>query len=1124
MRKDYSSIQKAIRTLCFLAVFAWNSNCYAQQKILVDYHFVLQEIEQKLRTGDLFALRDAALLLERATVKADALETLKRYTLFSPRELKLTNFTTKRIFLDFFYKNQDRIRFSIPLKAFYITPFAERNLSYKVELIEANTNTDLVIRLREHIALLEKAVEMGDQLSAETQIRHISELRSLEAAQYLGGLVMERSFRRKHEVLSKKIIEELTHYHESASLKILLYLLEKDAFPKAFLSDQLTRLTNVQILGTQKAEQYAYLLDSLGSIQAMRQYGYDQQFQFRPAFFTDTVDYHGKILLVADSLIWLQENVVEDIISSHQPQALYYLAAKIYRLALKKEESDLKLDALYQKMQSLLSTRLLITDQNYAFIETPDWENDLEAAQNFIHYWTIHYDNYEWDKYRGKFINKTLSQTLEKRYKLYIQQLNSSNDSVAWEAYLKLTEGEPQEVIRITERFRHVLTDHNPKLPPLEYAYLERLSELTAFCRRNKILYKPNKTINSAVDSLILNLKPATRYDLEKRLLASIKITDLTAIEYLACLYAQQKELSYSLAWILDRSYTKYWNAIISDDQQLRLYLKKAYLFSRIGTDGICNFYLNKLDITSDETRLRLKQLLELETDKDVIYQVEKLLAQQAEIPERTWEDLMIEDFDIGLLNMPKTEELPAIFEQLQKLSDSRTQLKIIFYLSLHPSVEQTPHLMKLLRIASLEKEAISLLENIYAYDFQELGIDKKEQWLAYWERNQSTYKNWGTQFVELQINQANAKQKISIYELNAITQSPYYKSIYRNICLSMLKKVYPTRNIKRLRMDYKLKASTELRYLNSIDFSSRTLLNVTKISYVDDHEALLDFFLDKISGWSNFEQTEFIVQMINTMWFKDYIVRETLAEKLLDNFKKNLNKYLDSRRVSEQNKIAAAVALVRLEMIGLEPIDRLRLTAKMQVDEKTIATLQAEILQMTTYKDLDAILMEYTKLSPALNYNVFHDHFGLPIFDVSSSDDRVTILNNLQRFKQDSTIDTTSLYKHYLRSFEVDFEDDKGRLDFDKIFELLKYDIVYTFSTNTAARNYYVNSLIKLLELHFQKDLGFGEHFSERTQNSRRSTRAYTWMRFLEQQKAVKEKSTIPNSFTHSYVRPASS
>ncbi|MEM9888775.1 MAG: hypothetical protein AAF849_22960 [Bacteroidota bacterium] len=1120
MKNDYCVVKEII-FLFLLVQFAWDSPLYAQKQMMVDYQYVLQEIEQELKVGEVLALRDAALLLERRTVKADALEVLKRYTLFSPREFKLSEYTTKSNFLNFFYTYQEQFRFSIPLQAFYLTALEERNLSYKVELIGTQISTDLAARLREHIELFEQALELEDEKSATTQIERISELKSPESAEYLRGLIAQKYFRRKYEALTKDVIKELTSYQDRASLELILDLYENTIIAKPFLREQLRNLTNIAMTSS-KIEEYNELLNSLGSIRAMRQYGYDQNFTFRPFYFTDTIDYYGKILMISDSLPAVQRNVVEDLIASRKPQALYYLAAKIYRIARQKDKSKLDVKVLYNRMQSLLSTRLLIPGENNTFVEEPNWEEkkNPEAIQNFIHYWSIHYENYEWDKYRSKFINKTLSSTLEKRYKLYLQQLNSTNDAVAWEAYLKLTEGEPSEVARLTERFRHVLNNHNSKLPPMQYAYLERLADLTAFCRRNNILYEPTPSIDRAIDSLILNLKPKSRYLLEKTLLSKIKITDLTALEYLACLYVVQEDLMYSLAWILDRSYTRYWTSIIEDDQQLRLYLKKAYLFSRIGTEGICNYYLNKLDASSDKTRLRLMQLLELETDKDIIYQIEKILAKREKLPTRNWKDLMEEDFDIGLLNAPKTEELAAIFEQLNGLEDKRIQLKIIFYLSLHPDVTQTPYLVELLRAGILEREVISLLERIYAHEFRSTTSSEKEQWLNYWERNRLTYQNWGTQFIEIQINRLSANERISIYELNAITQSPYYKAIYRNICLSMLQKVYPIRNLRRLKMDYKLKVSKELKYIASIDFKDRELLDLVSILYIDQEEDLLDFYSEQIESWSNLERIDFFIRIINMEWFQHYINDKELDEKWLAQLKKDLNKYLDNRRTSEQQKEDAAIALARLEMIDRSPMERLRLTYKMDVSEPKKAAIQAEILKTSTYHDLDTILVEYTKLSPELNYNVLHDHFGLPIFDLSNSKNRNDILDKLVRFKKD----TSGLYRHYLRDFEVDFEDERGRLDFDKIFELLKYDVVYPFSTNAMPRNYYTNSLVKLLELHFKRDLGLGAYYSTRETNTKRSLRAYTWMRFLEQQKAVKAEDTVPNSFTYSYIRQASS
>ena len=187
-------------------------------------------------------------------------------------------------------------------------------------------------------------------------------------------------------------------------------------------------------------------------------------------------------------------------------------------------------------------------------------------------------------------------------------------------------------MVQLTELFRPVLNNQHSTLPPIQYAYLERLAELTAFCRQNNFLYKASDRISPMLAQLRSDILPKERYQIEQQLLKKVNVNDLTALEYEAWLYASNADFSYSLAWVLDHAYTRYWDKIFANDQLLRLYLKKAYLFKRFVSDGICNMYLKKLEIRSEEDRIRIKSLLTFEVDDYIIQQVELVLASEEDI------------------------------------------------------------------------------------------------------------------------------------------------------------------------------------------------------------------------------------------------------------------------------------------------------------------------------------------------------------------------------------------------------------------------------------------------------------------------------------------------------------
>ncbi|MEN0048061.1 MAG: hypothetical protein AAF806_13460 [Bacteroidota bacterium] len=1102
----------------FHILLLWSSTSIAQ-KLLIDYQYIVAQIEVKLQEGNPMGLRDAALLLERRSVQREALALLKKYTHFTPREFVFSNYTTKDEFLQFFYQHANEIQYSSLLETFYMTPVEDYVIPYRIELISSEQQVVATSRLRQHIKRLERDIELGDLSSSKTQIERISQLELKEGYQYLLSLLKDiRTLKRKYPRLTKTIVEQVTEYQDNETLEVILALFKERILPEDFALEQLARLTNVSVDSEREIELYPMLLDSLTSIAAIRQFGYNQHFNFRPSFFPETVDYYGKILMDSDSLDWIQRNVIEDLLDAQNPRALHYLAVKAYRIATQKDKTSISQEALYKSIKDLLAVRLLLPNDQKRYVEEIDWM-DRTAVKNFVCYWSTRYTDYEWDRYRDRFINRTISSTLETRYKRHFKQLTSTNDSVAWYSYLELTEGEPSEIIRLTERYRPVLENHNPSLPPIQYAYLERLAELTAFCRQNNFLYKASDRISPMLAQLRSNILPKERYEIEQQLLKKVNVNDLTALEYEACLYASNADFSYSLAWVLDHAYTRYWDKIFANDQLLRLYLKKAYLFKRLGSDGICNMYLKKLEIRSEEDRIRIESLLKLEVDNHIMQQVELVLASKENLAIYTWQNLMLEDFNVGLLSEPSTEEIQQIYREIYETTDERLQLKLMFYLSLYPKLEQVPHLMQLLKLELMEREAVALLQRIYAYDFAERTTNPKTKWLSLWEKDKVNYRDWGTQFIEKKLTYLKRNETLSMRDINNIIRSPYYKNEYRSLCLSKLHKVSPRRHLRRLEINPKIWVSSELKYLENMDFKWRELLDLNELLRVNDPEKLLNFFLKRTAKYKEEDAACFYTQLFDYEWFEVYLNTDQIDQSVLIYLKELLNNQLQQKDLAQTKREKGKVALAKLEMIGKPIAAQLKTAIAIEgIDEPTKAALQRYVLKNVTYKELADVMRNYHQLSAELNYNFLQERFGLPIFDLHRKQVRMTFIQNMNQ------LDMAGLYRYYLHDFGVDFEDARANLDFNKIFDILKYDFAYPFSGQRVPREYYINSIIKVLELNYGKSLGFPKYFDQATHPSERAKRVLTWMRYLEQIEAVKSKQDRLESFTYSYLRPASS
>ncbi len=1074
---------------------------YGQNTTEASYAQLVSSISVNIEDGEKRALRDLATLFNKTEVREDILAIFRRHTLFTPREISINRYTSKQQLLDFYYDNEDKIQFSELLQVFYITPLDERAVYY---MIEASTSgqTDAAIRLRQHIRRFEQYSESGDYNSAATQIQRIAQLDLPEGYQYLLNLMLKRPYKRKSRAarLYRDLCEALTTYYEPEVVDAMILMAHKRMLSFDYVKEQLSILTNLKVQDIDRPSKYRYYLDSLGSIENMRMYGYDQHFNFKSYYFPSMADYYGKILNLSDSLDWIQRNAVHDLARSKHPRSLYYLATQIFHVVNDNVQTRIPPHALHVQLHNLIAADVQVHNSQREYVREPNWGFDQRGLLNYMTYWASHYEDYEWDNNRRKFINKTVSQTLSQRYKLHFRRLTSSNDSVAWLSYLELTEGQPDDIIQLAYDYKPVLGGHNDNLPPIRYNYLECLVQLTDYCRRNNLFYKPSGRLKPLLAELKSTTDARERYRIEKQILETINTSELTAIEYWGLLHVADGQSAYSAAWILDKAYTQHWNEIINNDKLLRLYLKKSYLFANIGVNGICNDYLSKFDANSTALQLRLERLLRLETDNDITRQAGRLLVQLDAPKPFTWRDLLTKEFDLELLPTPKYFEYPEIVDAIINAKDERTKRQLILYLSLHPEVAQVPHLMYLLQRSQVESEAVTLLERIYTYRFRNSNSTPKDDWLFFWKGDSTRYRHWGVEFAQNMITNLRLGKKLSIDDVNALTNSAFYEDGYRDLCLKSLEKVKPTRSIRRLEIVPQMSVARDLRYLEKIDFSYRELADLSQLFIIDDPDRLLFFFQRKINGMKVRERASVYNSLFRQKWFDDYLRSEQYDRRAIIRLRSTLEDYLTSgQRMSRFERQTTILNIAKVDNLKQLLEIELTNTFNVDVDDRAKAELQRNIIAQATYADIPMLLRHYEQLSPALDYNFLHTDFGLPIFDLDR--DRRRAIQNLHR-----TSDRKVFYKQFLRAFRINFETN-GKLDYQKIYDILRYDIVRPFAGENKIRDYYAYGIIKLLEFEFDTRLGFHPKLNENQTLYQydSSERAKAWIDYLLRRKLAK-------------------
>ncbi len=1081
----------------------------AQRSLLIDYEYVLVEIQEKLSKGNKIAIRDLALLLEKSSVRRDALKTLEQFTAFTPKEFSITAYTTKEEVLDFFYTNQKNIVFSELLNVFYITPIEDRSVIYGIENIENEAQTDKTSRLKQHIIRFQEDMKSSTLESAKTQLIRIGELKIKEGYLFLLNLAEKQVFKKRSAEVSlyQTICQQIIAYKSPITIQTIIQLAEDKLIPYDFAIQKLAELTNINVKHPQPFTEYRYLLDSLGSVEAMRESGYNQYFTIRPFFYEDLVDYYGKIFILADTLNWIEKNALNDLIETRHPRVLYYLAIKAYRNSRNFKGSELSPTQLYNTLQNLVGTNVKIHNWKLDFVSQPDWFNDPKAVSNFLFYWAGRYNDYEWDKNREKFINKNTSSTIEQRLKLYIRRLPSTNDSVAWDAYLRLIEAEPSILIPIIENYRPVLRNHNPNLPPIEFYYLEQLSKLVYFCKRNDIDYLASNNLAPLLKKLSKEKDPKIRFQLEKEVFNNLQINQITSVEYWALLNTTNKDISFSAAWILNKAYAKFWSEIITNEKQLRLFLKKSLIFDRIGEGGICKAYLNNLKKGNEIVGIKniLDKLLILETDDDIIRQIEVLMSSAEAGKKYTWKNILEENISLNLIPKPSPQDYPEIYKVIMSTQNERTRLNLLIYVGLYAEVIQVPYLMRLLKDASIEieREVLIILEKIYAYNFREQGANPKEQWLNFWAADSTQYQNWGTAFINIMLNKIRFSKSLNIKDINDITTSPFYKPEYRKICLEAISKVRPS-FIRRLTIEPQLAISSDLRYLEIIgNLKYRDIVSIIELFRIDDIKLTIDFIQQKSSNFSTLDKGALYVQLFELEWFEKHILSQEVNKAFLNQVKKSINDYIDlSKNAQELER--ATVILALLENINKNTEEQLRYSIAMDATNSVKAEIQKWILKNISYAQIPSVLRIYNQLSAKLDYNFLHQDFGLPIFDLSDPIARAEIITYHKEMSQ------YDFYRHYLKKFGVDFEDDREKLDFEKVANILRHDLVPLFSGKHTLRNYHVAGVIRILELHFGTRFIFSEKF-----DSRLEERARYWLKYMEQRGIIKEKSNESNALT---------
>jgi hypothetical protein len=193
--------------------------------------------------------------------------------------------------------------------------------------------------------------------------------------------------------------------------------------------------------------------------------------------------------------------------------------------------------------------------------------------------------------------------------------------------------------------------------------------------------------------------------------------------------------------------------------------------------------------------------------------------------------------------------------------------------------------------------------------------------------------------------------------------------------------------------------------------------------------------------------------------------------------------------------------------------------TKKSEETDKAISKLLSQISYEQIPIALDLIENYSFQTEWLSKYSFMHRDWGFFMYGefdkencFSKKEVRTAFLTLYSKFSE------YELYAYYLENAGIDYKMNND-LDFDKIYEILKYNIVTAFvGGGGGKRDNEVYSVIKLLELTFNTTLGFPKKLcnSDNTYGCNSTARAKAWINYFIENNLLKEPHNEPVSFNY--------
>lgn len=293
-------------------------------------------------------------------------------------------------------------------------------------------------------------------------------------------------------------------------------------------------------------------------------------------------------------LKWVKDAKVDSLIEQKNPLALLTIASELVK--------NRRYEAPFIYSKSFLELFQYLTDLDIG-VKNKQSETswlidniDDEARFNYLIYFTQNYQHFRWDEDLQIFVNPFLKVRPLEPEEYWFQLLENENDSLALDAFIRLSTSRPDVLVRVTNEYFDFSMVKNNKIPIFPCSFLKQLVVFTAYCRQRGIDYTGIKDLKETIVHLEGNITvdAQIRKRIEDHLIDQLTLHTITAFEYWTIVYQNHYKVPESAERVLDAFYQKHWSELLADEAQLEFYLRKARFFRKLEIVGYYNDYLKR--------------------------------------------------------------------------------------------------------------------------------------------------------------------------------------------------------------------------------------------------------------------------------------------------------------------------------------------------------------------------------------------------------------------------------------------------------------------------------------------------------------------------------------------------